>query len=52
MCSISIDLVTRRRRWVWYVTLQLRMKVAGRITSIRIGSNDGGPRGSKFGTVG
>ena len=49
---ISIDLVTRRRRWVWYVTLQLCMKVAGRITFIRTCSNDGGPSGSKFGTVG
>ena len=49
---MRIDLVTRRRRWVWHVTLQLRVKVAGRITFIRIGSNDGGPSGSKFGTVG
>ena len=48
MYSISIDLVTRRRRWVWYVTLQLRMKVAGRITFIRIGSNDGDPSGFKL----
>ena len=32
MHGISIDLVTSRRRWVGCVTLQVRMKVAGRIT--------------------